>query len=195
MLIPILLQKLPQDIKLTLSKALNKDTWKLDDILQLLKEEIEAREGCEEKDNSQENEIFNKPKPRGMTTGNLMAVDNRIKCCFCEQNHYADKCNIVTDLSARREIIKNNKLCFRCLIPKHSIKNCRSSKKCFRCNSSKHHTAICDNSERRNDAEEKAKEESASMLANNKDVSVLLQTAKAMITDTNEKKQKILEFF
>ena len=76
MLIPILLQKLPQDIKLTLSKALNKDTWKLDDILQLLKEEIEAREGCEEKENSQENEISNKTKPRGMTTGNLMAVDN-----------------------------------------------------------------------------------------------------------------------
>ena len=189
MLIPILLQKLPQDIKLTLSKALNKDIWKLDDILQLLKEEIEARESCEEKE-SQENVNMFKPKPRGITTGNLMTINSKIKCCFCDQNHYADKCNVVTDLTTRREIIRNNKLCFRCLIPNHSIKNCRSHKKCYKCNSSKHHTAICDDGERRNDFEEKDKEEAASLLANNKDVSVLLQTAKATITDTIEKKHK-----
>ena len=55
MLVPVLLQKLPEDIKLELTRKLEKpstdettsdDQWDLDHLLELLKGEVEARELC-----------------------------------------------------------------------------------------------------------------------------------------------------
>ena len=156
MLIPILMQKLPNDIKLELSKLLNKKEWNLDEIIKLLKYEIEARENCDnsagESDNRNAVESINNRlrlghnnPPRRITTENLLVTNNRaLKSSFCKENHYSDKCTAVTDLIARREIVKNNKLCFRCLMSNHGIRNCRSKRKCFKCQSDRHHTAICD---------------------------------------------------
>ena len=46
LLIPIVLEKLPDDIKLELSRKLGTDKWKIDEFLEILKEEITARESC-----------------------------------------------------------------------------------------------------------------------------------------------------
>ena len=46
LLIPIALEKLPDDIKLELSRKLGTDKWKIDEFLEILKEEITARESC-----------------------------------------------------------------------------------------------------------------------------------------------------
>ena len=54
MLVPVLMQKLPNDIKLELSKKLNRKEWSIDEITELLKMEIEARECC---NNSERNEV------------------------------------------------------------------------------------------------------------------------------------------
>ena len=55
MLVPVLLQKLPEDIKLKLTRKLEKpsrdettsdDQWDVDHLLELLKGEVDARELC-----------------------------------------------------------------------------------------------------------------------------------------------------
>ena len=46
LLIPIVLEKLLDDIKLELSRKLGTDKWKIDEFLEILKEEIVARESC-----------------------------------------------------------------------------------------------------------------------------------------------------
>ena len=35
---------------------------------------------------------------------------------FCQNvDHYSDKCNILTEIDKRRELLKRNRLCFNCL--------------------------------------------------------------------------------
>ena len=79
------------------------------------------------------------------------------KCLFCyKTDHYSDQCQIVTDLKARREILKKNRICFKCLKPGHTKSYCKSSIKCYKCKKEgDHHTALCNsNKVRDNSAEE-----------------------------------------
>ena len=45
-LVPVLLSKLPPDIKLIVSRKIEGDSWQLDKLLEVLKNEIFARERC-----------------------------------------------------------------------------------------------------------------------------------------------------
>ena len=46
MLIPIVLDKLPAEIKLEISRTMNNKEWDIDELMDILKLEIEARETC-----------------------------------------------------------------------------------------------------------------------------------------------------
>ena len=47
--------------------------------------------------------------------------------------HYSDRCNIVTDIEKRKELFKKNRLCVNCLKGGHQRKNCKVKSKCFKC--------------------------------------------------------------
>ena len=95
-----------------------------------------------------------------------------------KNDHYSDQCQIVTDLKARREILKKNRLCFKCLKPEHTKPNCKSSMKCYKCKREDHHTALCNPNKVSDNPTE---EEIACHVKNN--AKILLQTANALITD------------
>lgn len=62
-----------------------------------------------------------------------------------ETNHTLNMCRAFRSkpISARREFLKKNGLCFRCCGPrKHTSKTCKETIKCFVCNSNKHSTAL-----------------------------------------------------
>ena len=45
---------------------------------------------------------------------------------FCgSDKHYSGRCNIVTDIEKRNELLKSNRLCFNCLKGGHQRKNCK----------------------------------------------------------------------
>ena len=68
MLIPVLMSKVPAELKLNMSRSLGKELWDVTVVLELMTE-LEARD----KISSQS--------------------DNRVsKCVFCEFNHHAYKC-------------------------------------------------------------------------------------------------------
>ena len=46
LMVPILLSKLPEDIRLIISRQKKEETWSLDNLLEALKKEITARERC-----------------------------------------------------------------------------------------------------------------------------------------------------
>ena len=74
MLIPIVLEKLPDDIKLESSRKLGTDKLKIDEFLELLKEERVAGEGClymKTQDHSAYRHQTN--KPNHFTTDSLFA--------------------------------------------------------------------------------------------------------------------------
>ena len=186
LLIPIILDRVPDDIKLMISRKLGTSNWEIDAMMNLLKEEIMARESCDylNKDLREEGESdFNR-----MTTDALYTGIKVLICAFCGQNHYHDRCQVITDVSERRKIVNEKRLCYRCLSSnKHRLSTCRSKRKCYRCQSDSHHTAVCTKNEEK-EGENPKKHEIQSYLVSSQ-TSVLLQTTSAIAADTRERKK------
>ncbi|XP_028405771.1 uncharacterized protein LOC114528347 [Dendronephthya gigantea] len=65
-------------------------------------------------------------------------------CVFCESTlHKSVDCDQVVDITSRKKILLEKKLCFNCTGVKHRASECQNKTTCFRCNA-KHHTSICD---------------------------------------------------
>ena len=189
LLIPIILDKLPDDIRLVISRKLGKETWKIEEFMKILKDEITARENCDfsksQFHKTDKTEYESKGERKRFTTETFFTGNRTLKpCAFCKQNHYHDQCSVVTDFNARKEIVWKNKLCFKCLTPGHSKRECRNKNKCYRCKSYNHHTAICDKEERQES--HIGNEKSTGVNIVNSKTSVLLQTASGIISDTKE---------
>ena len=63
-------------------------------------------------------------------------------CIFCGSNHSATNCDQVTEVKKRKDIVIVKSLCFNCL-GRYKVSNCRSTNRCRHCRR-KHHTAICE---------------------------------------------------
>ena len=120
LVIPIILEKLPDEIRLVINRKLGTNNWCIDDVLEILKHEIVARENCDFSKTHSENK-FEKSQQEKNNKESRVTVDaflagslkRSLKCAFCSQNHYHDKCNVVTDYVSRGNIIWQNKLCFK----------------------------------------------------------------------------------
>ena len=174
MLIPIILEKLPNSIQLHISRKLGKDNWNIEEFLKCVNEEITARENC---DLLKLHEVEESPRNNSYTASSLFTKGKEISCVFCGgKGHYSDKCQIVTDVSSRVEKLKEMRCCFNCLRPSHRKKDCRKNIKCYTCKGN-HHTALC------------FKENEKHSLVNINEDHVLLQTATGFITDVKEKQE------
>ena len=183
-LIPIILERLPDDIKLHISRVLGNDSWKMDDFMRILKEEIAARENC----NFMKSQVSGEEKAKWhVMTEALMTGTRPLICAFCSKEHYHDKCPIVTDPEKRKEIVRKERLCYKCLFKNHNIRKCRSKRNCFHCKSSSHHTAICSRVSKNENTEEGEAPKHTANLVGSK-TTVLLQTACGLVSDTREKR-------
>ena len=118
-LVPVLLQKLPEDIKLELTRKLEKpsadettsdDQRDLDHLLELLKGEVEARELCGSLQSSgisqdSKRSVYKNPPS---TASALFSAGNKkshASCTFCCGTHTTAECQVVTSLPERRNIL------------------------------------------------------------------------------------------
>ena len=214
MLIPVIQDRLPYNIRVELNCKMGKDNWKLDDYLESLRIEVEARNNSELPGDT----IRKPPREEPLTLQTLMSAleekfekkkniptisresknNRKIICIFCNDGHYSDKCSKNKKFDDRIEILKTKKCCFKCMKSGHSKFNCKNRVKCFKCNSFSHHTALCRNEEKTNTDDDKKR------LTPNQDdnqdpqhnflvhhnQTVLLQTAKGVITNVDETKAK-----
>ncbi|GFX77390.1 integrase catalytic domain-containing protein [Trichonephila clavipes] len=71
---------------------------------------------------------------QGRNSLNVFVAETKTNCVLCKVNnfHPISKCYQFKKLSVedRAEVVKQNKLCFRCFLP-HRLKECRSEKNCF----------------------------------------------------------------
>ena len=124
-----------------ISRQLGKENWNIDEFLQCINREITARESYEflKNEKGKKEESFSNSSL--LSAGKL---SHTRKCLFCyKTDHYSDQCQIVTDLKARREILKKNRICFKCLKPGHTKPNCKSSIKCYKCKKKEIPTLPC----------------------------------------------------
>ena len=131
----VVIDKLPLNIKLLIVRYI-KNTWNFTKILELLNEELKARETVNvEGKNVESDEVL-------AFTGSSLVVVSRctshqsMKCCVCKRLHWPDKCHVVTDAVARKEFLRKGDRCFLCLGQGHISKNCQKSKRCFYCKGS-----------------------------------------------------------
>ena len=175
---------------------MNQDIWDLTQMLEIFNQELKARETCLSSAPVGKNfefdfkyagsALYSSTASRGQNP-----TKSSVKCIFCKGEHWSDKCNIVTDPIARKEFLKNNKLCFRCLKKDHLSRNYKRSKTCFYCKGC-HNSAIC--AERKGSTDGSQKTDSKNSTESSKNFAsgvstVLLQTADLIVEGTTCEKQ------
>ena len=151
-LIPCILEKLPNDLRLDITKSINLANWNFEDLLSALNKEVQAREACQFVSSSHaDNPTSHSDVKREVKTNSALfhasATNRKFQnqaCVFCnDSNHKPWECNKVGTVAQRKTHINNKKLCFNCLKPSHQSKNCRSQYSCRNCGQ-RHNTAICE---------------------------------------------------
>ena len=139
LLTSVLLNKLPRELRLIVSRQMSEEEWTLDSLMEVLEWEITARERAAGTSNQvprrHDREL---PTATALLTSSLTTP----KCSYCHQNHPSASCRSVSDVASRKQILRKTGRCFVCLRKNHMSRECRSNVKCSNCEG-RHHTSIC----------------------------------------------------
>ena len=142
----VLLNKLPQDLRLVVSRQVSEEEWTLDGLMGVIEREIMARERAAGSSCQVPRRVPREPNAAtALFTGNLMTP----KCSYCRQSHSSNSCRTIVDVAERKQILRRAGRCFICLKKNHMSRDCRSTMKCTKCNG-RHHVSICSESQVRN---------------------------------------------
>ena len=206
LLIPIMLAKIPKELKLIISRDMKEETWDFEQLLANFKSELEAGEKIQSMSGSSSMSHaegkFNRKNP--VTAAALHVSDKTaVSCVYCKQQHRSNKCQVVTNVASRRGILRKKGVCLVCLYSSHITRNCLSNMKCLKCHKA-HHISICDtgvtpkvgfvnpqplvtvNQPPEIVAPTVVEENSAHTIFVNVNTSVLLQTARAVVSRPND---------
>ncbi|CAB4031144.1 PREDICTED: uncharacterized protein LOC107346460, partial [Paramuricea clavata] len=154
LLCSMLLNKLPQELCIIVSREVQGDVWELGHLLELIEKELEARERATANTNREtwphyQTKKFSKPQPSIST---LQTGGTSPTCTYCQQSHTSNSCTNVFNITARIDIIKRSGRCFLCLRKNHLSRDCNSKSRCHKCNG-KHHISICTKNSSHNHAQ------------------------------------------
>ena len=135
----ILLNKLPQELRLIVSRQVNEEEWNLDGLLNMVEKEISTRERASSSGQTP------RKSTRDLLTGITLvsSTSTSPKSSYCRQSHTSNSCRSVVDMAERKQILKRTGRCFICLKKNHTSRECPSTIKCSKCNG-RHHVSICD---------------------------------------------------
>ena len=193
----VLMNKIPQELRLIVSREIKQGDWELDPLLKALHQELEARERAMGATVSlparRKDQYCNDPPTASALTSTSHPSPT---CTYCKQPHASNKCKTVTDVQARREILRKNGRCYVCLKKYHLSRDCPSQNKCFKCNG-RHHISICtshtpltppsDKSQSKEGTNQRDKcspESAPAVMFISSKTPILLQTAQAVINKT-----------
>lgn len=146
MLAPILLTKLPPDVRLIVSRKTGGSEPKVDQLLKHVEEELAARERTAH--NATPPPAHKQDKPTATASFANTSRFTTPSCCYCQQKHPSKDCTTVTSTTARKQILKTSGRCFNCLARGHLGRHCRSAGRCFKCKG-RHHTSVCEGQDQR----------------------------------------------
>ncbi|XP_066921184.1 uncharacterized protein [Clytia hemisphaerica] len=181
MLAPVIMSKLPQEIKLLLTRKFGKDVWAIDKLLEALQQEVEAREKVLLTENEGVENYENLMSTGRPTDSKRRQPFRTFPCVYCgNASHKAYQCSKISKPESRKDFLIKQKRCFKCLKIGHDSKSCRSMRSCYHCRKN-HHSSICKTFKK----EEDTPEDTQSNLASSS-CTVLLQTAKAKIENVEK---------
>ena len=131
LLIPVIMAKLPEEICIRVARETMSAVWKIEELLEIIKQEVEAREVSQSVKINEERI----PKPSGNnhrypkppTASSLVSKDDppkkthQVRCVYCNELHYSASCEKITTPNDRRSVLIESKHCFKCLMPGHQL--------------------------------------------------------------------------
>jgi hypothetical protein len=143
LLIPIILDKLPSEIKLQVARKATGEIWEINELLMTIQAEVEAREASDASKVHNASSSSSKTQRPAGTTNALFSNDGKIRCVYCQGEHYSASCQTIVNAKDRKDALKKAGRCFICLNPNHMSRDCKSTRNCRHCNN-KHHQSICE---------------------------------------------------
>ena len=137
---PLIMKRLPQEIRLAVTRELGPAPEDVTRITQVVDEEITNRESCADPEDLEE--PLPNPSRRHQPTAAAFLANSHNNCPFCGKEHKPEACTKVTTPSARSTILRKQGRCFNCLKRNHLSRECRAKERCQKCRG-KHHTAVC----------------------------------------------------
>ena len=143
--VPSLLNKLPEVVRLTITRGKKYLEWTMEEFVEALLEEVELRENHSLAQEVNEDIIKEQSRRRFPATASTLFSSGKGKdgCAYCLGDHKHEECGKVTTVRERRAILRRYNRCFKCLRKGHIAKNCRLTFKCSACEGS-HHVSVCD---------------------------------------------------
>ena len=144
LLTSVLTNKLPSEISLIVSLEMTAGNWDLDGVMKILDWEVEARERATNIGGSAPPCKTQTRTPTGATlfTNNSGSGIGGPSCVYCGLSHASTSCTTITDVTARKNILRKAGRCYICLWRNHLSKDCRSGFSCRTCRG-RHHVTIC----------------------------------------------------
>ena len=138
LLIPVIMTKLPSDLRLRIARETQQEVWNIDDLITVIKVEVEARETSEGVKLGTSRPIGQSPYrnpsstyPTQSTASALVSSNQfKIRCAYCGEDHFSASCSKITDISDRKRILLKAGRCFNCLKQNHKCRDCPSTKGC-----------------------------------------------------------------
>lgn len=202
LLIPIMMAKIPKDVRLILSRQFCGD---LHELLKAFKTKLGARERCASLSvgtSSRTNQVHSSPpKWKEEAEGNptvaaLASFNRKINCTYCHKSHPSVRCDVITDAKARKALLVKQGRCFICLKKSHIARDCQSTTRCFKCQGKNHHASICKQDpimlgNTRGDPKITPRGNENTVLFIDTKTSVLLQTAKIFVSRADDPNHRI----
>ena len=189
LLISIIFDRIPEELRIIISRQFKDNNWDLDSLIRIFKEELFARERCsalssEKGFHSNDRSFDEKPY--------TLFVDTVKVCVYCgNKDHNSTRCSKISDVNLRKQHFKKTGRCFVCLSKGHVSRDCKVNYSCVKCKQ-RHNVSIC--SQRSRDYEKNLNlnrktpgdENYSTMHVNSNNKSILLQTATAKVLNTQE---------
>ena len=138
----VLLNKLPQELRLIVSRKVGSDDWELGKLMELLEEEVQARERAAASYMTSPK----KPAKGPLTAAALLTrgPNAGLTSCYCHQSHSSHSCRVVESTEKRRCIPREagRYMYFVCLWKGHIGRQCQSNVRCTHYHG-QHHCSIC----------------------------------------------------
>ena len=177
LLVPIVLNKLPGEIRKNLARVFGSTNIRLNDLRRGIFEELNIMEAGKAHDaienptataafltntksrNRQPSNTYSSNKTQQKTNSQPK------KCVYCHEQHPSVSCTKVKEQKARMSIVKKDRLCFNCL-GHHNLADCKSKYSCKNCHR-RHHTSLCAESGQNNTESEKQENVNVGTIQNN----------------------------
>ena len=188
LLIPIIMSKLPSEIRLRIARETT-EVWKIEDLIAVIRGEVEVREASESVKVNPTRLPLTVPRPLNnpsSTESSLFSSEGKVRYVYCGKDHYSASCNNITSIKERKDILLKAGQCFTCLQTNHKSRDCSSSKNCHLCHR-QHHQSIYESQPE--GSSPNTERSSVTNTANSlkEKCTILLQTAQAIASNESAK--------